>query len=244
MSFYAKSIVSLIFLAAGIVALLSMLALMGRAEKKMSGTALRGIHRSAGIIFFLLAIVISIVCIKYVAAFGGQLTIRPVFHAVLALALFIVLLLKITIVRFYREFLRIVPTLGMIVFVLAFLVVGTSAGYYFLKAGPARSEGPPVAEEFQEEQAEPLEAPSGSADLGSALFEQNCAFCHYADRTDSKLGPGLLGVMKAEKFPASGRPATAENIAKQLREPVGTMPSFTSLTEKEAAHLIAYLETL
>ena len=244
MSFYAKSIVSLVFLAAGIVAVLSMLTLMGRAEKKMSGPALRRIHRTAGIIFFILTLVISFVCIRYVAAFGGRLAVRPVFHAVLALALFIVLLLKITIVRFYREFLRIVPTLGMTVFVLAFLVVGTSAGYYFLKAGPAIGKEPPITEKVQEEEAEPLEALVGSVDLGSALFEQNCSFCHYADRTDSKLGPGLKGVMDVEKLPASGRPPTAENIAKQLAEPVGTMPSFTSLTEKQVLDLIAFLETL
>ena len=244
MSFYVKSIMSLIFLAAGIVAVLSMLTLMGRAERKVSGTVLRRTHRTAGIIFFILTLVISFVCIKYLASFGGSLTARPVFHAVLALALFIVLLLKITIVRFYREFLRIVPTLGMIVFVLAFLVVGTSAGYYFLKANPVRGQEPPAAEEVQGEEAEPMEAPAGSVDLGSALFEQNCAFCHYADRTDSKLGPGLKGVMKTEKLPASGRPAMAENIAKQLAEPVGTMPSFTSLTEKEVSDLIAYLGTL
>ena len=68
MSFYAKSIVSLVFLAAGIVAVLSMLTLMGRAEKKMSGPALRRIHRTAGIIFFILTLVISFVCIRYVAA--------------------------------------------------------------------------------------------------------------------------------------------------------------------------------
>ena len=244
MSFYAKSIMSLIFLAAGIVSVLSMLALMGRAERKVSGPTLRRIHRTAGVIFLILTLVISYVCIKYLASFGGGLTARPVFHAVLALALFIVLLLKITIVRFYREFLRIVPTLGLTVFVLAFLVVGTSAGYYFLKAGSARGQEPQAAEEVQEEETEPLEAPAGSVDLGSALFEQNCAFCHYADKTDSKLGPGLMGVMKGEKLPASGRPATAENIAKQLAEHVGTMPSFTSLTEKEVADLISYMETL
>lgn len=243
MSFYAKSIMSLVFLAAGIVAVLSMLTLMGRAEKKISGTALRRIHGTAGVIFFILTLVISYVCIRYLAFFGGSLTVRPVFHAVLALTLFIVLLLKITIVRFYREFLRIVPTLGMIVFVLAFLVVGTSAGYYFLKAGPARSKELPAAEAVREE-VDPVEAPADSVNLGSALFEQNCAFCHYADKADSKLGPGLMGIMKAEKLPASGRPATAENIAKQLMEPVGTMPSFTSLTEKQVQLLIDYLKTL
>jgi mono/diheme cytochrome c family protein len=243
MSFYAKSIMSLVFLAAGVVAVISMLTLMGRAEKKMSGTALRRIHKTAGVIFFILTLVISYVCIKYVASFGGSLTVRPVFHSVLALALFIVLLLKIMIVRFYREFLRIVPTLGMIVFILAFLVVGTSAGYYFLKAGSASGQEPPAAEEVPEE-SEPKEASAGSAELGSALYEQNCAFCHYADKADSKLGPGLLGFMKAEKLPASGRAPTAENITKQLLEPVGTMPSFTSLTEKEIIDLIAYLETL
>jgi cytochrome c2 len=244
MSFYVKSIMALIFLAAGIIAVLCMLALMGKSERRLSGTFLRRTHRTAGIIFFVLTVFISYVCIKFVAEFGGALSVRAVFHAVLALALFIVLLLKVLIVRFYRELIRIVPTMGLIVFVLAFLVVGTSAGHFFLKYGRTGSAAEQDSAQVETAEAGKEAATKGDASKGSAVFENNCAFCHYSDRTEGKLGPGLAGVLTGDKLPSSGRPATAANVISQLEEPIGTMPSFTSLSEQEVADLIAYLVTI
>ncbi len=79
---------------------------------------------------------------------------------------------------------------------------------------------------------------------GQTLFDNRCSFCHYADRTNSKMGPGLKGVLKGEKLPYSGRPATSENVKQQIRNPISTMPSFASLSEEDIAALLAYLKTL
>jgi mono/diheme cytochrome c family protein len=79
---------------------------------------------------------------------------------------------------------------------------------------------------------------------GAALFEQNCSACHYPDRRETKIGPGLKGILKGDRLPVSGRPATVESVRDQLITPYKTMPSFAHLSEGEVAALIAFLKTL
>jgi len=55
--------------------------------------------------------------------------IRVGFHVVLAITFVVLLILKITIVRIYRNFLKYAPVLGMIIFALAVIVFAISAGF-------------------------------------------------------------------------------------------------------------------
>jgi cytochrome c1 len=242
MPFHTKSMIAIAFLIVGIVAAIAMLALHGGQERKPDPKAMRRVHGIFGFFFFVLLVFLSFVGIRYVAAGQEELSARAVFHAVFAVSIFAVLVLKLLIVRFYRGLLPVVPTLGMIVFVLTILVFSSSAGYYFARSG--RSDELESQAPGEPEALERRATTSGDVSRGSALYEHNCAFCHYADRTEGKLGPGLAGILMGEKLPASGRPATADNIILQLEEPIGTMPSFTSLSEQELADLIAYLETI
>jgi mono/diheme cytochrome c family protein len=84
------------------------------------------------------------------------------------------------------------------------------------------------------------------AEAGRALFEaKGCAQCHYTNSTATKIGPGLKGIFDREKLPVSKRPATAQNIRRQLRAPYRSMPSFADrLTERERTRIIEYLRTL
>jgi uncharacterized membrane protein len=79
---------------------------------------------------------------------------------------------------------------------------------------------------------------------GAAIFNQDCSFCHFADKTENKMGPGLKGLFMRETLPASGRPVTEANIRLQLRTPFRKMPSFAKLPEEKVTSLIAYLKTL
>ncbi|MGB7061688.1 MAG: cytochrome c [Candidatus Zixiibacteriota bacterium] len=227
MPLHTKSVVAVFFLLLGLVAIICMLTLMGKAERKIGATFLRRLHKIAGALFAVTFLVISYFCLHYVIMAGEELSTRAVFHGVLALALFFILALKISIVQFYKQFLRYVPGLGMTVFGLAFAVFFTSAGYFFLV-----TEKTTVAGEADSEVSGP-----SSVERGQGLFDKQCSFCHYADRTDSKLGPGLKGVLKGENLPASGRPATPENVTRQLLTPYQNMPSFSSLSEQEIKDL-------
>jgi cytochrome c2 len=127
--------------------------------------------------------------------------------------------------------------MGMVVFVLSFMVFSTSAGFFFLRTLGAKAESSEISEAAQ--------TPSqGSAEKGAALFKSKCVSCHYADKEENKHGPGLKNILKKEKLPFSKRPSSIENIKKQLKTPFLAMPSFVSLSQQEIADLIAYLKTL
>jgi len=79
---------------------------------------------------------------------------------------------------------------------------------------------------------------------GRDIFESKCGFCHSPNSTEMISGPGLLGVLKRSTLPASKRPATPENIIRQLKMPYQAMPSFAYLSEYEIQDILAYLNTL
>jgi mono/diheme cytochrome c family protein len=233
--FLLKSILGLVFFFASMGAFLTMLTLMGRPNLKTSPKGLKTLHKSFGLLFLVLLLVLSYICIKYVGGVGDQLSLRAVSHSFLSLGLLVIFFIKITIVRFYKQFLKFVPVLGIVVFSLAFVVTATSAGYYFLRAANPPS---PIGQEM----ASPGTAPS--TEQGKALYEAKCAFCHFADREENKMGPGLKRILNRETLPHSGRPAIEENIINQLTRPVLSMPAFNDLSEPEIANLLAYLKTL
>jgi len=82
------------------------------------------------------------------------------------------------------------------------------------------------------------------AEKGASIFETNCAKCHYTDKTENKVGPGLKGLFSRNQLPLSGRAVSDANIRNQLKAPVEEMPPFPHLTEDEIQALIAYLKTL
>lgn len=238
MSFFLfKSILAMFFLLAAIIAVISMLSLMGKTEKKTSDKLLRKMHRVAGFVFTGLLLLISYFCLKYWAMVGDQISTRAVLHGVLSLALIIIFILKISIVQFYKQFLKFVPVMGIIVFVLSFTVFSTSAGFFFLRTLSAQAESSEISEPSQT-------LHQGNAEKGAALFKSKCLSCHYADKEEIKQGPGLKNILKKERLPFSKRPSSIENIKKQLKTPFLTMPSFVSLSQQEIADLIAYLKTL
>ncbi len=91
--------------------------------------------------------------------------------------------------------------------------------------------------------------PSGKPDdslsrQGAVLFSDSCSACHYADKTESRIGPGLKGIFQQDKLPTSGWSTTEANVRKQLKTPYKNMPPFANLPEEKVKALIAYLKTL
>jgi mono/diheme cytochrome c family protein len=225
--FVLKSLIAALLLAAVTAAALSMLTVLGRPDKASDPVKLRRFHRRAGFAFLGLLIVLSAFGVVFLRSAGDQLPLRAVFHYHLVFVLWAVILLKIGIVRFFKGFLRMAPALGMTLFTLAFVIVAAAAGTYLLRT------------------SRPADAASPSdAARGERLFRDRCAGCHFADREEAKTGPGLIGLMKKDRLPASGRPATADNVAAQLRRPYRAMIAFPDLAGRDLADLLAYLGTL
>lgn len=235
--FMVKSIIATAILIAGLVSLISMLSLMGKTERKLSPELLRKLHKISGIVFALLLLVNSYLGMRYWVMTGDSISTRAVFHGVLALTLLIVFLLKIAIIRFFKQFLKFVPVMGLIVFALCFVVFSTSAAYFLLRTAFAPKEATQIS-------TPRLPSSPGIIENGMALFNSKCASCHYADREESRNAPGLKNILKRDELPASKRPATVENILLQLKRPFRVMPAFPSLSEEESADLLAYLKSL
>lgn len=199
--YLVKSIVAVIFLVFALSAALSMLTLMGRVEKKTSPERLRQFHRVTGYFFALLLLGLSALGISFVIRAGDSLPLRAVIHGFIGLFLLAVFSLKVLIVRFYRQFLRLIPALGLTVFVLS-LVMFFNAGYFFLRAiaslpVPGEVMSPPAASSAQN----PSPGEDGSVESGSSLFSHLCTRCHYEDKEDVLLGPGLKDLFQKDKLP-------------------------------------------
>ena len=88
------------------------------------------------------------------------------------------------------------------------------------------------------------EVAEGPAAEGAMVFQQNCSACHLTDSTATKIGPGLKGIFKGDKFPVSGLAVSEDNFRKQLQKPLEKMPPFGHLPPEQVETLIAYLKTL
>lgn len=235
--FMVKSIIAVAILTAGLISLISMLSLMGRTKRKASPEFLRKLHKTSGIVLALLLLINSYLGMRYWVMTGDSLSTRAVFHGVLALALLVLFLLKISIIRFFKQFLKFAPVMGLIVFALCFVVFSTSAAYFLLRTAFSPQEAAQTS-------TSRLPSSPGIIENGMALFNSQCASCHFSDREESRNGPGLKNLLKRDGLPASMRLATVENILLQLKKPFRVMPAFPSLSEQETADLLAYLKTL
>lgn len=90
----------------------------------------------------------------------------------------------------------------------------------------------------------PLDQLTPQEQAGRAVFNSECARCHY-DREDKPLhGPTLLGLYKQQYLP-SGRPANDEMVMHTIQHGRGMMPPVGDrMTPEETAALLAYLHSL
>jgi len=124
-------------------------------------------------------------------------------------------------------------TFSMSLLALYFLCLLTVVGLGYFGGELVYGKKPPVDE-----------MPAGLAAEGAAVFQQNCSACHFTDSTETKIGPGLKGVFKRDKFQVSDLKVSEENFRKQLNTPFSKMPPFGHLSEEQVEGLTAYLKTL
>ena len=190
---------------------------------------------------------------KGMTLWNKVLTISTFWIANLVTVLFIV---KVLFVRVYRQFYAHARTIGIVMGVMSFVLVGISAGHYLAVSGFGKDRS--VDKSVFYELKGPFLRVVGtgtpsfaairtdhlSIERGRTLFRSRCASCHDPLTTNTIVGPGLKGLLRSPTLPVSKHPATAESLRFQLRQPLGRMPSFAYLSEDEMNDLIAYLNTL
>jgi hypothetical protein len=254
--FFLKSVLSLLALLFAVYGMYTMFEVFGRGAAAEQAERLKKRHKVAGYGFVLLFVLVSYLCVSFLAASKAEPSSRTALHILLSLLIIALLLTKVFFVRNYRQFYGHAKIIGITLGVLTFALVGISAGFYLTvsRFGQDRTvdksvyyslRGPLLAvRQIAGPGAAAIRTDQSSIARGRTLFASRCAACHDPASTRTIVGPGLKGLLRNPLLPVSGHPATPESIRFQLRQPMGRMPSFAYLSDDEMNDLIAYLNTL
>lgn len=92
--------------------------------------------------------------------------------------------------------------------------------------------------------AQVLKSANDEPSSGKSIYDQKCEPCHFSASSETKIGPGLGGLMKRPKF-KDGLPANDQSLRRVIERGGKDMPGFRdSLKEKQVRDLIAYVKTL
>lgn len=92
--------------------------------------------------------------------------------------------------------------------------------------------------------SKPLDQLTSQELQGRAIYEAQCARCHYPTRTKPLNGPGLQALFKKTYLP-SGAPANEDRIRATILHGRNTMPAFSNtIDDQQLDDLMAYLHTL
>ena len=124
-----STIVSILFLVLGTASVWTMMMRFGR---QSTSHTLLIIHKVSGWLFTLMFIVMTVVMTERMTRHWEQLSALTTIHGTLAVALLLLLTLKLVIPRFFPGLAKHLFLLGVSAFLLAFTLVGISAGYYLV----------------------------------------------------------------------------------------------------------------
>jgi hypothetical protein len=164
-----SSILSVLWLLCGLVAVVTMMSLLGRLGKSEGARHLRTTHRTLGWCFTAGYVAFLVVMIPKWTSNGPLLPAPFVVHATLGLLLFPLLLVKHLVVRVFKKYFPVLPHLGVILFTIAFVVVGLTGLQRIL----LWAEGPMVRIQSGDTQR------TVSAAVGRDLLQSKCARCHF-----------------------------------------------------------------
>jgi mono/diheme cytochrome c family protein len=92
--------------------------------------------------------------------------------------------------------------------------------------------------------SKPLQSLTPQEARGRAVYQQDCASCHYANQTGDLHGPSLFAMYRKKYLP-SGAPATDERVTPVILRGRNMMPAYgNDLSDQQLTDLLAYLHTL
>ncbi len=126
------SIMAMLFVCTGGIAVFIMLEIFGKIRDNTEKTYWIYAHKIFGYLFLSIFILMLFFMINKTAGFQKELTARAIIHIVLALILIPLLAVKIMIARRYPKLGAKLPMLGISIFTISFGLTGITAGYYAL----------------------------------------------------------------------------------------------------------------
>lgn len=212
MSPFTSTILSIIFLVAGAVAVYTMSALQG--AKVTNTKAYKLVHMVAGWVFAALFLVIFFFMAARVRIYWEESSPRISIHVALSMALLALVIVKVSIKRLFPLLGKHYFMLGILTYSLSFAMVGITAGYYIIWRYEERS----VASQ------EKLGVDMLELNLGKELFIEKCTTCHLLKEIMTPRSPGAWAKVVSEMIEIAEpriKPAEGEQILNYLSKTHG-----------------------
>lgn len=165
-----STIISIVFLILGGIALYTMLAVQGRRQAP-DYRRYATWHRVAGWLFVIFFLVMFVNMLQRVYDYWEESPALIALHVTLAVALVFLLALKVLIPRFYPKLLKNLFFLGATIYLLAFTLVWITAGYYLVR----QYQGAPYILHAE------LPKHLLDVEMGKHLFINRCSTCHLLE---------------------------------------------------------------
>lgn len=165
-----STIIGGFFLFSGAVAVYTMMSKLGR-HQISNPERYRTFHHVTGWIFVILFVIMFVFMLARIEHFWEESSPRITVHISLAMALLVLLSIKVTIPRFFPNLGKHLFLLGITVYLASFTLVGITAGYYIVR----KIERMPYISHS--------ELPEHMLDekLGKELFITKCSTCHILE---------------------------------------------------------------
>jgi ferredoxin-NADP reductase len=161
------------FVLVGAVNVWLILQASARVRDANASTRLIAAHRIGGYLFIALFCVMGYFMVARLGDADGGASPGTIIHLTLAMLLSPLLFVKVLIARYYKSYYSLLLPIGLVIFVLSFVLIGITAGPYF--AHQTRMETVSLAA---------IDLPPAAIDvnLAAATMEKRCSKCHTLDR--------------------------------------------------------------
>src|SRR6202453_306099 len=144
-----------------------------RVRDAKANTRLIAAHRIGGYLFIALFCVMGYFMLARLGDAGGGASPGAMIHLTLAMVLSPLLFVKVLVARYYKSYYSLLLPIGLLIFVLSFVLIGITAGPYL--AHQTRMQTVSLAS---------IDLPPAAIDmnLAAATMEKRCSKCHNLDR--------------------------------------------------------------
>jgi ferredoxin-NADP reductase len=144
-----------------------------RVREAKASARLIAAHRIGGYLFIALFSVMGYFMVARLGDVGGGASPGTIIHLTLAMVLSPLLFVKVLVARYYKSYHSLLMPIGLVIFVLSFVLIGITAGPYL--AHQTRMQTVSLAA---------IDLPPADIDinLAAATMEKRCSKCHNLDR--------------------------------------------------------------
>ncbi|HYL35626.1 MAG TPA: photosystem P840 reaction-center cytochrome c-551, partial [Bryobacteraceae bacterium] len=182
-----------------------------RVKALRASSRMLAMHRMGGYLFIALFCVMTYFMVARWRDGGGDSSATVTIHLALAMILSPLLFIKVLIARYYKNQHGLLMPIGLTIFVLAFVLIASTAGPYLARVS-----------RIERVSIDPAHVPPVTIDLNQAsdLMQKRCSKCHTLDRVVGarKDAPGWLATVdRMRDMPGAGiSEADAQTVVSYL----------------------------